>query len=334
MIINSDVPTTRVERDWLGRQTLVQDTDKGTWTYTYDANGNVKTQTDAKLKTIAFTYDALNRVTRKDYPETPLAGQDVRYYYDGDDNGDGTIDRAGMKGLLGYVTDSSGNTKNYYDTRNRVIKTEKIITGLTAKTTEYGYDSMDRLKKIKYPGDSGWAEYTFDLGGAVKTLNDAGSNNIVSSITYNGLGRTAKTTYPSNAFTEYLYNGYAGNYRLNTLTIKNGAGGVLSSPAYTYDKVGNISKIDDTGTAWDQTFTYDDLNRLTGQTNAGFAGGTGSYSYDNFDRITNKDGKVYNYSGNIYNKLHAVTSVTGGSSYTYDANGNMITAGSNTYGYD
>ncbi|AWX92702.1 hypothetical protein DPM13_04550 [Paracoccus mutanolyticus] len=32
---------------------------------TYDANNNLLRQTDAKGQVIAFTYDALNRVTRK-----------------------------------------------------------------------------------------------------------------------------------------------------------------------------------------------------------------------------------------------------------------------------
>ena len=40
----------------------------GSWSYSYDAVGNLIEQTDAKGQVIDFAYDKLNRLTRKWYP--------------------------------------------------------------------------------------------------------------------------------------------------------------------------------------------------------------------------------------------------------------------------
>ena len=47
-------------------QTISPDT--GTTTYQYDPAGNLTSKTDAKGVTISYVYDALNRLTKIDYP--------------------------------------------------------------------------------------------------------------------------------------------------------------------------------------------------------------------------------------------------------------------------
>jgi YD repeat-containing protein len=51
----------------MGRKINMTDPDMGYWVYTYDANGNLHTQTDAKGQIITFSYDELNRVAQKAY---------------------------------------------------------------------------------------------------------------------------------------------------------------------------------------------------------------------------------------------------------------------------
>ncbi len=41
--------------DTLSRKTSMYDPDMGYWVYTYDANGNLTSQKDAKNQTITFT---------------------------------------------------------------------------------------------------------------------------------------------------------------------------------------------------------------------------------------------------------------------------------------
>ncbi|WDT77685.1 MAG: RHS repeat protein [Candidatus Manganitrophus sp.] len=43
----------------------MRDLDLGNWSYTYDANGNLLVQTDARGNKTRFVYDKLNRVKTK-----------------------------------------------------------------------------------------------------------------------------------------------------------------------------------------------------------------------------------------------------------------------------
>lgn len=100
---------------------------------------------------------------------------------------------------------------------------------------------------------------------------------------------------------------------------------------YTYDAVGNITKIVDaskTHTAATTTYGYDDLNRLVtaSTTLASTTGYKHTYTYNAVGNITNKsDIGAYLYAGNSgssYANPHAATSI-GGVTYKYDRNGNL-----------
>lgn len=72
----------------LGQKLTMADPDMGNWSYTYDLNGNLKTQTDGRNTTITFTYDALNRKIKKAYPNV-----NAIYLYDSAVNGIGLLFR-------------------------------------------------------------------------------------------------------------------------------------------------------------------------------------------------------------------------------------------------
>lgn len=64
----------------LGRKLTMHGPDMGSWSYTYDAAGNLASQTDAKNQTIVFTYDAENHLT------SVSGGASASFVYDGDGN--------------------------------------------------------------------------------------------------------------------------------------------------------------------------------------------------------------------------------------------------------
>jgi YD repeat-containing protein len=82
---------TSLTYDMAGRKTGMDDPDMGTWSYAYDALGNLTYQDDAKDQRSCLYYDALNRLKGKVYttsasncpsPDPGYSGYAVKYYYD------------------------------------------------------------------------------------------------------------------------------------------------------------------------------------------------------------------------------------------------------------
>ncbi|OGZ43263.1 MAG: hypothetical protein A2719_01055 [Candidatus Ryanbacteria bacterium RIFCSPHIGHO2_01_FULL_45_22] len=110
---------------------------------------------------------------------------------------------------------------------------------------------------------------------------------------------------------------------------------------YTYDAVGNITKIVDlseTDTQKTIAYTYDDLYRLLSASTT-LATTTQSnykqtYSYNSIGNITNKsDVGSYTYAETNYANPHAATDING-ATQTYSRSGNLLSNGTWNYRYD
>ncbi|MEK6528127.1 MAG: RHS repeat-associated core domain-containing protein, partial [Nitrospirota bacterium] len=297
--------------DTLSRKTSMTDPDMGYWIYTYDDNGNLKTQKDAKNQTITFTYDALNRVTKKDYP----TGTDTVYTYD-------ETTSTNSKGRLTKVVDASGTEKYYYDKLGRITKTIKTVSGVNG-IIETAYDALSRTTNIKYP-DNEIVSYSYDTGGNLSQITGyaAYSN-------YNALGQAGTITYANGVSTIYQY--YSSNNRLYSITTNSPSQG-LQNISYSYDKIGNIKTITDyIDSTRNQTFTYDDIDRLTQAQSTVY--GTLTYSYSQIGNMTyNSQGGNYTYPTNGI-RPHAVTKA-GTNTYIYNANGSMTSGAGRTIAYN
>ncbi len=312
---------TTMNYDWLGRKTSMSDPDMGNWSYSYDASGNLVGQTDAKGQMVTLTYDALNRITAKRYP----AGSgmtNVSYTYDSTAGGNYG------KGRITGVTDAAGNTSNIYDARGRIIQVKKIIDG-TTYTTSSSYDAADRVTAITYPTGEVVTQ-TYNGRGLPNTLNGSVAGNLVTSTTYNQLAQVTRINLGNGDFDTYAYygldagapSGYWGKlWQINTSNTST----TLRSVRYTWDANGNMVQRQDALTGETEIFGYDFLDRLTSASGAY----SESYTYNKIGNILSKNGVAYTYGS----KPHAVTQV-GETTYVYDANGNMITRGTQTIIYD
>ncbi len=313
-----DGATTTLTYDHGGRKTSMSDPDMGFWQYSYDALGNLISQTDARGCTLTMTYDLLNRLTSK-ASSGAACGTQVKttYTYDAGVNGIGR--RTSM-------ADASGSTSWTYDARGRLITEVKQITGVGQFVTEWTYNAADLPVTMKYPGGE---VVTTTYDNRMLPVGVSGADTYVSSMTYDSASRLTARTLGNGltqTFTYYPWTSQGG--RLQTL-----ATGSLQNLTYAYDANGNILSIADTVNSETQTYAYDALDRLTSWTLNGSPQET--YDYDPASgNLILKGDRTLTYTDT--NHVHAVTSASNSSSaltYQYDANGNQTTRviGSDTF---
>ncbi len=308
-----------MQYDTLSRKTAMHDPDMGDWTYAYDAASNLIQQTDAKSQTIVFQYDALNRRVQKDYGTQQALGQgNVNYVYDGT-----TFFR---KGRLQKVLDGSGITTFYYDNMGQVTRTDKAVSG-TTYTTQTTYDTLGRVVNLTYP-DLSVVSHTYN-GPQLQAVTE-GETTYANYGGFNAQGQPSTLTLGNGVVTSYTYD--PNNYRLKTLKTEKDSL-TLQDLTYTFDAGGNVKTLTDP-IQGNQTFDYDDLERLT---SAAGPYGNLNYTYDQIGNMTSnsRNGGTYTYptSGGSSVRPHAVTNA-GGNSYAYDPNGNMETGAGRTISYD
>ncbi|MFH8928841.1 DNRLRE domain-containing protein [Streptomyces pristinaespiralis] len=278
------------------------DSEKKSFAYAYDANGNLTsiddTSSGAKVDAYTIAYTGLNQV---DKVTEALAGQEKK----------ATAYTYTANGQPDTVTHPNQFSKYTYDLRELVktVSVGKSATDAAPKVTEYTYtDRGQTLKETK--NNKNTVDYTYYLNGAVKSTTEKKPNGtLVSSHTYtydangNKAQDVAKKMNADNnaayldATTDYTYDPVD---RL-TKSVKTGNG--ASTETYVHDDNANVisQTVQDVAT----TFTYD-RNRLLSSTASGT---TFSYNYDPFGRqeSVTAGGKVV--SRNVYDGFdHVVES--------------------------
>ena len=120
--------------------------------------------------------------------------------------------------------------------------------------------------------------------------------------------------------------------------ITSGSAGAVQSHAYTYDLLGKLLTRTDANTALNETFVYDELNRLTSATvSLSPTPLVKTFAYNAIGNLTAKsDVGTYTYPAAGQPRPHAVTSISGGTintTFTYDVKGNMTAGNGLTVAY-
>ena len=309
-----------------GQKIQMADPDMGTWTYSYDALGNLTSQTDARGQITFISYDGLNRLTGKTFSNGDPA---ITYTYD-------------ENGQLGYrtsMTDASGEAHWTYDQRGRMSIENKIIKGQLF-TTHWRYDSQNRVVGMTYP-DGEVLYYSYLPQGGIKAVN-SNRTRLLTNTLVDEHGRMKQRMYADkNGETDTPYNknyyyhgwyedaGRPGRMSVKRTTVEENTISYIDM-AIQYDAVGNITEIHDYKNNNEnneyqvQTFEYDALNRLVRAVSNSIGVGTYSnqsyqYNVETGNLQQKSDVGAYNYQ---QDKPHAVEQA-GTYQYQYDANGNM-----------
>ncbi|MFY0566796.1 FG-GAP-like repeat-containing protein [Archangium lansingense] len=299
---------TTVTWDSLGRKLTGCDPDTGCSSYTYDESGHLLTRRDAKGQTTTYTYDVVGRALTK----TLADGRKSQW----------THDEAGHGASQGAVTSlvfPSGSESRSYDFAGRVTSSTKCVSGY-CYTLQYGYDVTGRMASVTYP-DGERVTYGYDAQGRLASVSG-----YVNGFSYNGRGQLVSATYANGTTARFNYSDTRQWLKDASVT---GPAGLLYQASYGYDAGGRVTSMTSASNSFSNlSYTYDELNRLTGTSGAQAQ----SFSYDALGNITWSS----QLGGHAYSDgqhRHAVTSA-GGTSYLYDANGNLLSGDGRTLEWD
>ncbi len=250
---------------------------------TYNNAGLLARQTYGNGDYIDFTYDSLDRITRKQYNGSST--NRMEYLYGSDGSVAQTIDYA-----------ANTHTKFVYDLAGRLVSQREYggVTQLPSYPnayTNFTYaDKTNYLTGIKHVSPLGTQNIGYRYGDLSKQempdqiygVSWNGEEKL--SYTYDGLGRLTNKALkvkddPENGTLNmgYVYEDVGEGERTTTLLKRLlFAGNPLLD--YTYDAVGNITSICDGSLA--QSFEYDDLNQLV-RFNDRYQNKTFTYEYEN-----------------------------------------------------
>jgi len=306
LIIHPDTNTQSFTYDAENRLLTSIDENNNTATLSYDANGNLETITDPLLNTTSYSYDGNDRLISTTDPlsnTSSLSFDELgRLKTTTDANGNVTILGYDVRGRRTSTTDPMGEVwETSYDA-------EAIIASAVdplGNTTSFTSDSMGRVTQVTTP-----------LGHS-------------SGVSYDAMGRLANITDPLGNTNTYSYDPRG---LLSSVSLADN----IISASYTRDALGNITIITDpNGNDWQHS--YDNQGRHTGSTDP--LGNAQSIAFDNRNRpnIITYPGSLgtqsldYDPVGNITGRNYSDGTTL---SYSYDANGRIISADGITLSYD
>ncbi len=259
------------------------DNEQKTFTYAYDANGNLTkiddTSSGTNVDAYEVTYTGLNQV--KKVTES-LAGQEQKatsYAYD-------------ANGQPETVTHPDQFSKYTYDLRELVktVEVGKSPTDTDPKVSSYTYTARgQKLKETK--ANDNTVDYTYYLDGALKSTKENKPNGtLVSSHTY-----------------AYDPNGNKAQDVAKKMNADDNSAYLSSTTDYTYDPASRLAKSAKTGNgAGTETYVHDDNANVISQT---VKGTSTTYNYDRNRLLSaTSDGASANHNYDPFGRQESVTS--------------------------
>lgn len=253
--ISAGGATTEFKYDGYGNRISIKDPSAGTIVSSYYANGLLKSQTNAKGDRTTFEYDALGRRTKE--TETEAANKyvyDYEYTYVLGTNGKGQIERIVLKenGTAKHTQDFTYNDKHLITKLTDTYKGDKY-------ERSFEYDKYRQL--IRETSPSGLVkENVYNRYGEVIEIRAAGKT-VWNLEDYDAKGNIRRFKLGEGIYTDYMYKK---NNLLESIVTRCGLAKIpIQDVRYDYDRHYNLIKRNDITLSKNETFEYDDLDRLT-----------------------------------------------------------------------
>lgn len=305
---------------------------------TYNAFGEVASETDARGFTTDYSYNNMGRVTQKQSPYVNVTSENgatssIRptetYHYDISGRLIATRDAnnylttrlllagTGHEGSDALVTKEFRADASVWETRYDAYRDARITLDGLGRSTAQSFDKMGRVTQITRPAGSAGQlveYYSYDgLGRRLKAWNNL-----------YGAGDAATTDYDA----------------LGRVTVSRATGGDVTSTVYSWQPgIVTTGLSPSTGSGyggWRATTSY--ANGLTSETDTDSFGHevrkrdmsgwrTTTVSYDQAGRVVSRNtaGTVQSYAYFNTGQVASVSGPQGYESFSYDANGNRLT---------
>lgn len=272
--------------------------------YAYDAAGNRISLRRRDSQVISYQYDALNRVTVKDLPNTTSG--DVYYAYD----------LAGRMTQALFGSLGGSGVVSTYDTAGR-RKTEASF----GRTIYSDYDPAGNRIKVTWP-DGLYASYGYDAAGRLTSVGENGATSgagLLAAFTYGPLNQRTRLDRGNTTRSDYAYDAAGRLASLSNVVTPSSAG---SYQTLTYTPASQIASLTQVNTSYvwtghpttTKSYTHDGLNR-----DAAIAAASGGY--DARGNLTSDGTRTFTYD--VENRLTASTGGSAPMSLSYDPNGRL-----------
>ncbi len=342
----------------LGRTSSSATPEAGTISYTYP-NGSgscagIATlacgRTDANSTSTTYSYDALNRLTGKSYGGSSIGTgtASIAYYYDQSSYDGLTISNG--NGLRTGMRDGSGSTAWSFDGMGRIAAVRKTINSVTNQAN-YTYNADGSTNTVQDFGGTTFTD-SYDVSGRPTSIVDGSGNSYAASAVYDAAGQLTSLNHQRTSGGGAYVRSIQYNNRLQPSVISATLNGsTIQSLTYGYGTSGTnngniLSIANGMNSARSQTYTYDYMNRVASGRDASHWGET--YTIDNWGNLiqtqpmSGLSGNNFTVTANGNNQLSNLTYDSAGevtkdqysNTFTYDAEGRILSGGSGTYVYD
>ena len=341
---SSSSQTRTYSYDGLGRMISETNPESGTTIYTYDADttcgtskGDLVKKADAVSDTICFAYDALHRMTSTTYSGTYASVTPSRYFvYDSATVNSVVMSNAKTRLAEAYTCTSCPGTKITDEGFSYTARGEVgDIYQLTPDSGSYyhvdeTYWANGTVNQLS--GLSGLPTITYGVDGEGRIASGTASSgqNPLSSTTYSAASLPEVVTFGSSDSDSFTYDPNTDRMTQYMFTVNGSSltGNLAWNPN---GSLGSQSITDPFNSSDTQScsYTHDDLTRVLGAT----CGSVWSQSltYDPFGNI-NKSG-TSSFQASYSNTTNRMILI-GGSTPSYDADGNVTNDFLNTYSWD